>query len=131
MAGDANGDTHGEVILVPTNDSMAADDYRWQEQVAGFYADLRAARVPMRQESTPVPGAKGEAEAVILALGSAGAFTAALSAFRAFLSRSRERSLDLWIRSGKASTRVTLKGDMDDATMERLAREALRQAAGD
>jgi len=119
----------GPIEIVPRTESLASDDDRWLTQVAAFYEELRDAGVPIRQEGSPVPGAKGEIEAIILALGTAGAFTAAVTALREFLSRERTRSfLVRWTERGKRRE-VVVKGDADSATIERIIRQAMRQSS--
>ena len=114
--------------IIPGSDLYSPDDERWREQVALFYEQLRDGGVVVRQEGKPVPGAKGEVEDIILALGSAGVFTAALAAFRSFLSRERSRRITItWIEKGERR-RVDVRGDTDNDTMERLARQAIRKS---
>jgi hypothetical protein len=115
-----------EIEIAPGSDTFEAGDDRWLTQVAGLYDELRASGVPIREESTPAPGAKGGIEVVIAALGSAGAFTAVITVIQSWLSRAHDRQLALRIRNGKDEKEIILKGNMDSATMERLTTEAMK-----
>src|SRR5262249_31093413 len=70
-------------------------DQRWILQVVDRVEQRRddVGAVQRRREASP--GQKGATETLILALGSAGAFQAAVTVFRAWLARDRSRSLRL------------------------------------
>ena len=122
-------DSGVELVVVPRGDPAHQYDERWLDQVALFYDDLRTGGAAVRIDSTPVPGAKGDIASVIIALGSAGAIKSALAAFKAFLGRERIRSLELsYMVKGKKQT-ITLRGDMDNATLERLAMAAIERSS--
>jgi hypothetical protein len=123
-------DTEIEITL--ETDSYESDDDRWLDQVAAFYDDLRDRGVPLRQESKPAPGAKGgDVAAIIVALGSAGAFTAAVAAFREFLGRERTRRLKVRWTVGGQLREVVVTGDTDNATLERITREAMEHSSAE
>ena len=107
-----------EIEIDPGSDTFEAGDDRWLTQVAGLYDELRAGGVPIREESTPAPGEKGDISMVIAALGSAGAFTAAITVIQSWLSRARDRHLSLKIKNGKDEKEIVLEANMDSATME-------------
>jgi hypothetical protein len=120
-----------EIEITPESGSYDPQDDRWLDQVTVLYDDLRENGIPLREESTPVPGAKGGGEiaTVIAAMGSAGAFTAAVTIFKAWLSRERTRRLRIkWNAHGEPQE-VSITADTDDATLERITREAMKQAA--
>ena len=84
-----------ELQLLPASTDYATHDARWQNQVQQLLTDLRRNAGEVRKEITPVPGRKGGAEAIILALGTSGAVSAAVTVFRAWLSRSADRKLTI------------------------------------
>lgn len=77
------------------SDRYEESDQRWILQVVDLVDQLRddVGAVQRRREARP--GQKGATETLILALGSAGAFQAAVTVFRAWLARDRSRSLRL------------------------------------
>ena len=119
-----------EIEITPGSETFESEDDRWLEQVAGLYDELREEGVPVREESRPVPGAKGDIVTVIAALGSAGAFTAAITVFQAWLSRERTRHIRIRVKVGEEVTEVDFTGDTDSATMERLATELIQHSPG-
>jgi Effector Associated Constant Component 1 len=123
-------DRNVEIAITPETDDDPGED-RWLGQVAGLYDDLRNNGIPLREESTPVPGQKGDVSTVIAALGSAGAFTAAVAVFRAWLERARSRRLRVGWKVGEEWREVVITGDTDNATLERIAQEAMRQSSKD
>ncbi|MGH3826446.1 MAG: effector-associated constant component EACC1 [Pseudonocardiaceae bacterium] len=82
-----------EVTITPGTGTFDPADQRWAEQVALLTDDLREAAGSVSRRRIPEPGAKGAAGEVILALGSAGAVTAAVECFRAWLRRDKTRTL--------------------------------------
>jgi hypothetical protein len=119
-----------EIEITQGSDAFEAEDARWLAQVAGLTDELRQEGIPLRTESTPVPGEKGDIVTIIAALGSAGVFSAAITVIQSWLSRERTRQLEIRWRSGEKSDGIILRGDMDNATLERLAHEAMGHAAG-
>lgn len=115
-----------EIEIAPGSDTYEAEDDRWLAQVAGLYEELRAGGVPIREESTPAPGAKGDISMVIAALGSAGAFTAVITVIQSWLARAKDRHLELRIKDGKDEKVIRLDGTMDSATQKELASEAMK-----
>ena len=76
-----------EVGLVALNERYDDDDPRWRDQVADLVHELRRETESVQSRRAPVPGTKGTVDQLILALGSAGAFTAAVDVVRAWLAR--------------------------------------------
>ena len=120
-----------ELVIEPRSDRYDADDDRWREQASDFFATLDKEVGDVRRETTPVEGTKGGLSSVILALGSAGAFTVSLDFFRAWLGRDRTRRLDIsWTVDGKEE-RVSVTGDaIDTGALDKLA-EAAAKRIGD
>ena len=118
------------IAVDPRNDHYDPDDERWQEQVRTLYTDLRG-EVEVTRQDSPSPGAKGMAEQVIIALGSAGAFEAAVTCFRVWLGRDRDRRIELRWKSGEAERSVTLTGEaVDEETIRDIAKAAVGQLGG-
>lgn len=63
----------------------------------------------------PVEGTKGAADQLIIALGSAGAFQAAVDCLRAWLGRDRDRRIDLRWEENGVERSVALTGEAVDA----------------
>jgi hypothetical protein len=119
-----------ELAIEPHNDQYHPDDDRWRDQVATLYADLHAQAGTIRR-GTPVEGAKGTADQLIIALGSAGVFGAVVDCFHAWLGRDRDRRIDIrWDENG-AERSVTLTGEaVDAATIAEVARAAIQRGGG-
>jgi hypothetical protein len=90
-----------------------------QSELAGLRDALSRAVEGYHAEAAPA-GTTG-LEAIILALGSAGAITAAVEAFKAWLSRDRSRHVVLSWADGDEEHRIELVGD-------RLSEESVRTA---
>jgi hypothetical protein len=119
-----------EIEIAPGSETFEAQDDRWLTQVAGLYDELRAGGVPVREESTPAPGEKGDISMIIAALGSAGAFTAAITVIQSWLSRERTRHVKIRVKDGDEVKEIDFDGDTDSATMERLTAEAMKHFSG-
>ena len=102
------------IAIDPRSDSYDPDDDRWLDQVSTLYRELRA-QVDVTRAERPVPGAKGALDQLIIALGSAGAFQAAVTCFRAWLGRDRDRRIDIRWEEGGVERSVTLTGAAVDA----------------
>ncbi|HEX6596429.1 MAG TPA: hypothetical protein VF045_05810 [Acidimicrobiales bacterium] len=117
-----------ELVLEPQNDRYDPDDERWRNQVGEFVDALRREVGGVRRERAPVEGAKGSVETLVVALGSAGAFTAAVEFFRAWIGRDRSRSLDICWSAEQGQCRVSIRGDaVDQETLQVVAEAAARQ----
>jgi hypothetical protein len=91
---DAGTTSSFEFAIEPRSDDYQPDDDRWRDQVAGLYSALQDQADVVRWGSA-VAGTKGTLDAFVVALGSAGAFTATLECFRAWLGRDRSRRIDV------------------------------------
>ncbi|WP_369252385.1 effector-associated constant component EACC1 [Geodermatophilus amargosae] len=111
-----------DLVLEPHSDRFDPADDRWRAQVGDLYTGLEGEVGGLRREAERVPGAKGTVDTVILALGSAGAFTAAVEFLRAWLTRDRSRRLDVsWDVDGRTE-RVTVSGGaIDTQAIDRIA----------
>jgi hypothetical protein len=113
--------------LVVTSDALPSSDRRWQNQVDSLLSDLKRNAGEVHKEITPVDGQKGGAQAIILALGSSGAITAAVAVFRSWLARSADRSIDIEGKIDGREVKLKLTGrNIDETTI----RQALKLAAG-
>jgi len=119
-----------EIVVEPRNDEYDPDDEGWRDQVAALYSDLDDSVDTVRRGS-PVAGAKGAVDQLVIAMGSAGVFTAAVDCLRAWLGRDKDRRIDLrWTQGGEERS-VTLTGEaVDNETMRELAKAAAAQAGG-
>lgn len=112
-----------ELQLAPASTALPTSDQRWQNQVAQLLNDLRRGAGEVRKEITPVPGQKGGAEAIILALGTSGALTAAVTIFKAWLGRAADRTIKMKARVGDRVVEVELSGT-------NISESTLRSALG-
>lgn len=124
----ASADSSLRLKVDALNDHYDPDDERWLDQAGSLYRELRAEAdvVPGGQ---PVPGAKGTVDQLIIALGSAGAFQAAVECFRAWLGRDRDRRINLtWDDEGVMRSVTLSGGAADTAALRELAALAAKQA---
>jgi hypothetical protein len=119
-----------DIRLHPESDKFDGEDPRWLGQVNDLYRELKQSVDGFRKESTTAPKGKGVAETVILALGSAGAFSAAVTCFKAWLGRDKHRRLTVtWTQDGMEQ-RIVLEGQMVDAESMRRLSESIAQRLG-
>ena len=106
-----------EIAIEPRSHEYDDDDDRWRNQIIGLYSELRV-QVDTLDE-------------LIVALGSAGAFTATVECLRAWLGRDRSRRIDVrWDEDG-AERFVTLTGDaIDVESVREIAAAAARRVGG-
>lgn len=127
---DAEQTAAGPIELALSVESVryGADDARWREQVGLLVGQLVREAGAVRVVVEPQPHSKGGPEAIILALGSAGAFTATIEVFRAWLARERSRSLTVTFQEGAVSRRLTVRGsDVDRDSFRELTQLAVRR----
>jgi hypothetical protein len=118
-----------ELFIEPISERFEDDDPRWRDQVVALLRDLRDESVDVQTRSTPVAGAKGPVSEIVLALGSSGALTAAVTMFRAWLARDRTRSLTIAWQDGDNRRSVSVQAhDMDADVFEDIARAAARES---
>jgi Effector Associated Constant Component 1 len=122
-----------DVVITPQSYRYDDDDERWIEQVADLRRDLHSeAGLLFRPPAAVSPGTKGPVDEVILALGSAGAFTATLDMLRAWLNRDKTRTVRAsWLADDGRRQELVLSAE--NAAPETLAPlvEALASKLGD
>jgi hypothetical protein len=121
-----------QLRIEPSSDRFDSIDDRWLEQVDGLVEELDQEVGGVDRDRRPVEGGKGfDLAAIVLSLGSAGAFTATVELVKSWLSRDRSRSVRLsWSETGEVRE-VELKGsDLDDAAFDEIVRSAAQRLAG-
>jgi hypothetical protein len=121
-----------DVAIRPRNPDYDPDDDRWRAQVGSLIGDL-GRQLDIELRSTPVGGTKGGIDELIVALGSAGAFTAAVECLRAWLGRDRNRRIEVhWDDDDDGAAHfVTLTGAaIDRESVQEIARAAARRVGG-
>jgi hypothetical protein len=119
-----------ELAIDARNDDYDPADDRWRDQVVGLYSELRA-DVDTSLRARPIAGTKGSIDELIVSLGSAGAFTAAVECLRAWLGRDRSRRLDVRWNEGGVDQYVTLSGDaIDVQSVREIAKAAANRVGG-
>ena len=120
-----------ELVVEPRSERFEEADGRWREQVGAFYRELRGEVGDVRRESRPEAGAKGATTDIIVALGSSGALTAAVTMFKAWLDRDKTRSLEIEWTDGDRRRTLSIRGtDVEEDTFDELARAAGRRELG-
>jgi hypothetical protein len=119
-----------EVAVEPRNDEYHSDDDRWRDQVATLYSELHE-QVDTARRGHPAEGSKGTVDQLVVALGSAGAFSAAVGCFRAWLRRDRSRRLDVRWEENGVERFVTLTGDAVDVESVRMVARAAARRVGE
>lgn len=119
-----------ELKLTTHSDKFDPDDDNWLAQETELLQSLRG-EVPVRRDLVAAPGSKGLVEGIIMALGSAGAFKAAVDCLRVWLARDRTRRIELaWTVDGHEE-RIVLQGTaVSNAEFEKLAEIVRAKAAG-
>ncbi len=115
----------GEFSIKPSSSDYDASDARWLAQVETLLGSLKANVGPVRKEVTPVAGQKGGLVDIIVALGSAGAVTAAVEVFRMWLGRDAKRVLDIVTVVDGVEKKITISGTN---LSKELVSEALKAA---
>jgi Effector Associated Constant Component 1 len=111
---------HATVGLTALSERYDPDDDRWREQVADLVHDLRVETGTVQHVRVPVPGTKGTLDELVLSLGSAGAFTAAVDMLRIWLGRDKTRSVELTYRDREGRSQ-RLNVSSTNATDETLS----------
>lgn len=111
-----------ELSLQTHSDKFDDDDERWLDQEAELLSELRREVGGVRRDMVAAPGDKGFIEAIVLALATGGAFTAALDCLKSWLSRDRTRRIELaWTVDGREEKLVLSGTNIDEAAIDRLA----------
>lgn len=120
-----------ELVIAASNAAYDENDPRWTGQVADLHDKLRSEAGDVRRKVTPVAGKKGGIEQVILALGSAGAFSAAVAVIKMWLARDRQRVLEVSATvAGKKHAWKVAGTDATDDTLKELMREVMTLTGG-
>ena len=115
-----------DVAILPGSGRFDPEGQQWRDQVAALYVLLGEDAGAVSLRGASVPGTKGAVDAVILALGSSGALTAAVACFRAWLKRDKTRTLTAtWTDDTGAERAVTVTGDNIDQTSFRALAQAI------
>ena len=118
-----------ELVVEPRSERFDEADSRWREQVGAFYRQLRTEVGDVR--TTPEAGAKGATTDIILALGSSGALTAAVTMFKAWLDRDKTRALEIEWTDGDRRRTLSIRGtDVGEETFDELVQAAGRRELG-
>jgi hypothetical protein len=125
--------TDVEVAILPGTGKFDPEDERWRDQVAALHTAL----CEEAWDGSPAQRARagpegGGVDAVVLALGSSDALTAAVACFRAWLARDKTRTLTVtWTDEAGAERTVQVSGDnIDQASFQVLA-EGIRSRLGE
>jgi hypothetical protein len=118
-----------EVLLVPEDGELAPGEDQWGPQVRSLTRRLRSHDVLVRERSVaPLPGQKGAAAEIVLALGSSGAIAAAIGVVHGWLNQRSTRRVHLVIEEGGRKQVVKLRADgLSDESARAALVEALRQ----
>lgn len=100
-----------EFSIAPVSSAYDPNDARWRNQVQMLLKSLEANVGPIRQNVTPVAGQKGGLVEIIVALGSAGAITASVEVFTAWLGRDKTRSVKITRKRGGKTETLEVTGD--------------------
>jgi hypothetical protein len=96
-----------QVTIAPSSDKYDEHDDRWRDQVADLVRNLRVnTDDALSVEKHNVPGTKGAAAELILALGTSGVVTASVEVIRMWLARDRTRSIELTYVTAEGETRT-------------------------
>src|SRR5262245_25083982 len=118
-------DSDLELHIEASSEKFDAGDANWRDQVAQLHESLNDSAGKVRRVETAVDGKKGGFEQIILALGSAGAFTVALGAFKAWLGRDQTRTVTVTAKIDGKEKKVTLKANrLDQDEFMQLAKAA-------
>lgn len=133
---DVDGRSEQATIVVrvdPISSVYDANHIGWRKQASTLSTSLSAANIgAVRKVGGSADGSKGTLDEVIIALGSAGAITAAVEIFRSWLSRDRSREIKLTIESeGKKTTIALNASSTGDSTVESIMLAALERNRGD
>ncbi len=112
-----NDTTEVRFKIEPINEDYDPSDDRWLDQVNELVNDLQSDVGNVHKEVQAVEGKKGGVEALILALGSAGAITAAVDMFKTWISRDQSRELEISVERGGEVQTFRVSGsrmDKDD-----------------
>ncbi len=112
---------HVEIRIEPTSDRFDANDERWLGQVATFRRELEDAVDGVQVVAVQQPGSKGALDSLILSLTSAGAMTAAVEFFKAWIGRAANRRVKVAFGEGGELQEFEFAGsELDDGTLRQV-----------
>jgi Effector Associated Constant Component 1 len=107
--------------IEPSSERFDRLDDRWLSQVSHLVGELRRDGVDIDRRSAPEPGQKGDVGPLIMALGSAGLFTAAVDVIKAFVARDEGRTVRLtWHQDGRLQSLELGGPQVDHELMQRV-----------
>ena len=121
-----------EVAISTETAKYAPDSPQWQREVAALHTELHRETDAVTTQSTPVPGTKGTAVDVILALGTSGALVATVEIVRSWLGRDKTRTITAtWTDEDGKERRFTLTGEnIDQQSLTALSESIGRMIEG-
>jgi hypothetical protein len=106
--------TGSEIVIQPRSEDLDPSDRRWIEAVADLKREVKEALRDedgtLQERETPMAGTKGGVPELVLALGTSGAISAAVVAFKAWLAQGRSREIRIQRREGGKTTEVSITG---------------------
>ncbi len=120
-----------QVEIEATSDDYDPSDSRWMDELLHLHDDLQRDAGDVSRETKIAEGQKGGIESIILALGSAGAITAAVQIFQSWLGRDRTRSLSLSVTRDGVVEKFEVSGKgMSEETIGESMKQWLELRAG-
>ena len=121
------------VMIAPSSDKYDEHDDRWRDQVADLAHSLRVNTDALTVEKHDVPGTKGAAAELILALGTSGVVSASVEVIRMWLARDKTRSIELTYTTAQGDVRTfsaTAQNAGSDVADELLGAVAAQMSGG-
>ena len=121
------------VMIAPSSDKYDEHDDRWRDQVADLVHSLRVNTDALTVEKHDVPGTKGAAAELILALGTSGVVSASVEVIRMWLARDKTRSIELTYTTAQGDVRTfsaTAQNAGSDVADELLGAVAAQMSGG-
>jgi hypothetical protein len=110
-----------DFVLEPVSERFDPLDDRWLTQVTGLVGELHREVGTVSRRTEARADAKGDLGSIIVALGTAGAFTAAVEVIKAFVARDQGRRVRLsWHQDGRLESFEVDGKNIDAAVMERV-----------
>jgi hypothetical protein len=112
-----------ELRIEATSTLLSENDERWLDDVDGLSQALedRLGKGAVRKERRPEPGTRGSVDSLILALGSAGAFTTAAEVIRAWLGRAHDHVVEATVNRTDHEQTVRLRAtSVTDGSFEAM-----------
>ena len=121
------------VMIAPSSDKYDEHDDRWRDQVADLAHSLRVNTDALTVEKHDVPGTKGAAAELILALGTSGVVSASVEVIRMWLARDKTRSIELTYTTAQGDVRTfsaTAQNAGSDVADELMGAVAAQMSGG-